>query len=188
MVHRDLLLTPIQLDHAQALFQLVDGSREFLRMWLPWVDMVHSVADQIKYIQYYQRKYELERALTCTIVYQGQVAGVISVNAVDSRRRLATIGYWLGQDFWGRQIMSQSCRSLIHSIFQTLNLHKIAILCAQKNLASQRIPLRLSFVQEGLIRDGELLQDCYHDLLIYGLLRSEFYQRNQLATSPGLGE
>jgi ribosomal-protein-serine acetyltransferase len=48
------------------------------------------------------------------------------------------------------------------------------IKCAEDNLKSRAIPERLGFTKEGIIRDGELLNDGYVNCVIYGILKSEW--------------
>jgi RimJ/RimL family protein N-acetyltransferase len=44
-------LRPLQVDDAETLFALVDGSRDTLSQWLPWVDNTRSAADSLAFIQ-----------------------------------------------------------------------------------------------------------------------------------------
>jgi ribosomal-protein-serine acetyltransferase len=173
LVSANIRLEPIALQHAPQLLALVEKDRQLLRQWLPWVEAIQGIKDQEKYILYYQRKYRREKALTCAIFVAGRLAGVISMNSVDWQRRLATIGYWLGKEFQGKGTMFFSTQALISHIFNSLHLNKVVILCATGNTASQQIPRKLRFQQEGCIRKGEYLLDRYVDLYIYGLLRRD---------------
>ena len=48
------------------------------------------------------------------------------------------------------------------------------ILCATGNTRSRAIPERLGFTQEGIIRQAERFNDHYNDLVVYGMLASEW--------------
>ncbi len=74
--------------------------------------------------------------------------------------------------------MTASCRAVINYCFNELNVNRITIECATENARSRRIPERLGFKLEGIIRQVERLGDAYVDHAFYGLLRSE-WQPNQ---------
>jgi ribosomal-protein-serine acetyltransferase len=58
--------------------------------------------------------------------------------------------------------------------FDQYHLNKVEILCATGNTRSRAIPERLGFTQEGIIRQGERFHDHYNDLVVYGMLASEW--------------
>jgi len=70
--------------------------------------------------------------------------------------------------------MTQSCIELLQFAFSVLELNKVEIHCAVGNMRSRAIPQRLHFTQEGVIRQAEWLYDHYTDLILYGLLTSEW--------------
>lgn len=84
------------------------------------------------------------------------------------------IGYWLGEKYQGKGIMTKACKALIQYCFEELNLERIEIRVATENIKSQAIPERLGFQKEGCLRNAEVLYDQYIDLYVYGLLKKEF--------------
>lgn len=177
IVDSEISLEPVSYEHMYELFNLVETSRQSLREWLPWVDMVTNLEEERQYINYYQSRFAKEGALTTTIKYCNQVAGVISLNYIDRKRQATAIGYWLGDEFRRLGVMGRSCKAIVTYCFMTLGLHKVKIFCATKNYASQRIPLRLGFTKEGCIREGEWLYDHYVDLNVYSMLAQEWMGR-----------
>ena len=84
------------------------------------------------------------------------------------------IGYWLGEEFQGKGIMTAASRILIHYAFDEFQLNRVEIRCAVGNTRSRAIPERLGFIQEGMIGDGEWLYDHYVDLIVYRMLAREW--------------
>lgn len=74
--------------------------------------------------------------------------------------------------------MTRACQAMITYAFHTMKLNKVEIRCATENVRSRAIPERLGFKEEGLIRQAEWLYDHYVDLVVYGLLASEWPQNN----------
>jgi ribosomal-protein-serine acetyltransferase len=167
-LHTLRLLCP---NDAAELFALTDGSRHHLREWLPWLDEIQEVADTEKFIDFTLRQYSTGQGLVAAILYDGAIAGVLGYNSVDQQNRIGHIGYWLGQDYQGQGLMTNSCKALIEYGFTALNLNRLVISCATENYASRAIPKRLGFDYEGTARDAEWLYDRFVDHEIYALLR-----------------
>lgn len=108
------------------------------------------------------------------IVYQGELAGTIGFNDIDRGIKCGTVGYWLGQDFQGKGIMSQALETVIDYGFRNLKLDKIEIRVATGNVKSRALPERFGFLEEGVLRNAEWLYDRYVDHVVYGLLRDEW--------------
>ena len=74
----------------------------------------------------------------------------------------------------GRGIVTKACRTLVTYAFEQYTLNKVEIHCATGNTRSRAIPEKLGFVQEGIIRQAEWLNDHYVDMVVYGMLASEW--------------
>jgi RimJ/RimL family protein N-acetyltransferase len=51
----------------------------------------------------------------------------------------------------------------------------VEIKCATGNIQSQKVPVRLHFELEGVLRQAEFHSKGFHDLNLYAMLRSEWY-------------
>jgi ribosomal-protein-serine acetyltransferase len=159
---------------APELFALIEQERLRLRIWLPWLDQTLSLQDEINFIHHTEQQYARSQGLTCAILYQGKIAGSIGYNMIDWLNRKTEIGYWLASNYEGKGLMTQSCKELLQFAFSVLELNKVEIRCAVGNMRSRAIPQRLNFTQEGIIRQAGWLYDHYTDLILYGLLASEW--------------
>jgi len=70
--------------------------------------------------------------------------------------------------------MVRSCKALITYGFHELSLHRIEIKAATDNVRSQAIPAKLNFVKEGILREAELVNDKFLDLILYSMLEREW--------------
>jgi ribosomal-protein-alanine N-acetyltransferase len=121
----------------------------------------------------------LERATTgesttnFCIEIDGAAAGDIGIRlGQDVHRHTAELGYWLGEKFWGRGIMSESVAAFTDYCFDNFPLHRIYAVPKANNPASARVLEKAGFVLEGrlrknVIKDGEIL-----DSLIYAKIKS----------------
>jgi ribosomal-protein-serine acetyltransferase len=160
--------------HADEMFATVDRNRGYLRQWLPWVDATTSVDDSLAFIRSTLAMFAAHDGFTAAIWHRERVAGVIGTHRIDWRNRRVELGYWLAEEFQGRGLMSDACRLAIAHLFGEMDLHRVEIRCASGNAKSGAIPRRLGFKLEGTLRDAELVNGRYHDLLVYAMLKSEW--------------
>jgi ribosomal-protein-serine acetyltransferase len=118
------------------------------------------------------------------IWHKGKMVGKVGYNYFDWNDQKTEIGYWLGASFQGKGLVTQSCRVLIDHAFNKLKLNRIEIRCGVENKKSRKIPERLGFREEGIIRQAEWLHDHFIDLVIYGMLASEWRDKNQSKIRP----
>ncbi|WP_342770182.1 hypothetical protein [Oceanobacillus chungangensis] len=74
-IDEEIVLQQLEIQDAQALFQLTEGSREYLRAWLPWVDGTKTVDDSQAFIEHTTQTMEAKKGLTTGIYYQGKLVG-----------------------------------------------------------------------------------------------------------------
>jgi ribosomal-protein-serine acetyltransferase len=167
IVREDLELRRRVESDAEAVFQVIDKNREYLKQWLPWLDDSQTVEDLRKYIQSDIAEFEKKEGCDFGIWHDGQWIGGIGFSSFGTNDRKTSIGYWLAQDFQGKGIMTDCVRALVNFGFEQLNLNRIVIRCAVENTKSRAIPLRLGFKEEGVQRQSEWLYDHFVDLVMY---------------------
>lgn len=160
--------------HAEKLFWLTDKSRNYLREWLPWVDFTNEVRNSKDFIEGTLKQFGNNNGFQAGIWYKGELAGVIGLHGINWANNSTSIGYWLGEDFQGKGLITLACKSVIDYSFNELKLKRIEISVATENHKSQAIPERLGFQKEGCIRSAEYLYDRYVDHYIFGLIEEDY--------------
>ncbi|MBU5467504.1 GNAT family N-acetyltransferase [Virgibacillus sp. MSJ-26] len=173
-VDKDISLRLLSGLDADELFILTDESRNHLREWLPWLDDTQTVNDSRKFIEHSMTLFNNRQGLTVGIFYKGELAGVGGFNEYDWKNRIGYIGYWLGDRYVGKGIMTKVVYALTGYGFRDLKLNRIDIRAATGNLKSRAIPERLGYTFEGQLREAEWLYDRYVDHAIYGMLTREW--------------
>ncbi len=163
-------------EHASLLFELVDRNRKHLRTWLPWVDAMQSAQQFEQFIRGAKKREEEGAEASWLIFYNGEIAGRIGIHYINHQNKCGSIGYWLGQAFVGKGIVTRACDKVIGYGFDTLELNRIELKCGTGNEKSAAIPQRLGFIREGVLRESEWVNDRFIDLHLFSLLRSEWTQ------------
>lgn len=165
--------------HAKALFSLTNESRASLREWLPWVDQTQDVNDSLQFIQAGLKQFAANDGFHCGIWYEGELAGTVAYHFFDWKNRRTSIGYWLGEPFRGRGLMTRAVRALTDYALVQRQFNRVEIRCATGNQKSMAIPERLGFRFEGVARGTEWLNDRFVDHRVYSMLRDEWMQRDR---------
>jgi RimJ/RimL family protein N-acetyltransferase len=98
----------------------------------------------------------------------GVAAGGIGVHpGQDVHRYTATVGYWLGEEFWRRGIMTEAVTAVTNFWFDNFPLRRISAEVFANNTASARVLEKAGFILEGrlknhVVKEGEVL-----DSLLY---------------------
>ena len=86
------------------------------------------------------------------------------------------IGYRINKDYWGKGYAPEAGQAMVKVAFETLELSRIQLRCFANNNGSIRVAEKLGFRQEGLIKQGAIL-NVMTDYYIYGLLREEYLEQ-----------
>lgn len=105
------------------------------------------------------------------VVDGAAVGGIGLVLRDDVFRRSAEIGYWLGEAYWGREIVTEAVRGVTDYAFATFDLCRLYAGVFEWNPASARVLEKAGYEFEGRMRksvtkDGETI-----DELIYAIVR-----------------
>ncbi|SDZ57973.1 ribosomal-protein-alanine N-acetyltransferase [Evansella caseinilytica] len=93
----------------------------------------------------------------------------------DRIARHAEIGGCVSREFMGRGLATEGLAALLEYGFTTMSLNKIYGLTNEKNIRALRIMKKFGFRQEGRLREHQLLDGCYSDVLLYSLLQKQYF-------------
>ena len=177
-ISKDLKLSPIKREDAEAIFDLVEKNRTYLKEWLPWLDFNTSVEDSKAFVENSLNQAADNSAQVMIIRYRDSICGTIGFNSIDSLHRICEIGYWIDSDHQRLGIITKSTKALVDLAFSDLGMNKICIPVAEQNAKSRAVPERLGFTIEGVARDAEWLYDHYVDHVLYALRKSQWRPTN----------
>lgn len=173
-IDNELSLKMLDIQDAERIFELTDNSRDYLKEWLPWLDYTTELTDTQDFIKASRGNYAEGKTLNAAILYNGQIVGLGGFNNINPANKTAYIGYWLGQEYQGKGIMTRVARALTDYALTDLRLNKVEIRAAAENVKSRSIPERLGYTEEGTIRRAESLYGKYVDHVVYGMLAEEW--------------
>jgi len=105
------------------------------------------------------------------IEVEGQVAGAIGLHGSDipNYQHSVEMGYWLGENFWGRGIISEVIPRVIQYAFDELKLTRINAACFEHNPVSKHILQKSGFTLEGVRTKGAMKEGKVIDEYQFGI-------------------
>ena len=105
---------------------------------------------------------------TWAIECDGMAAGAIGIEVQrDVERVSAEIGYWLGEPYWGRGIVTDALRAVTKESFLRFELLRLFALPFADNAASVRVLEKAGYVVEGHMRQSAIKNGVVRDQFLY---------------------
>src|SRR6267378_968639 len=87
------------------------------------------------------------------IVVDGQAVGGIGLHpGKDVERRTAAIGYWLGEEFWGRGIATEALAAVTAYAFSKFDIERLEAFVFEWNLPSARVLEKAGYTLEAKLK------------------------------------
>lgn len=152
-------------------------SRAFLERWEPrWTpDELERSAWRHR-ISRYREDYERGTAIAFLIFERegGKLAGGITLgNIRHGVSQSGHIGYWIGERYAGRGLMTDAVKVLTRFSFETLRLHRIEAACIPDNARSIRVLEKAGFQREGLLRSYLRINGLWQDHYLYARIADD---------------
>ncbi|MFD1414161.1 GNAT family N-acetyltransferase [Oceanobacillus jeddahense] len=177
-VNPNIMLSLLEENDAEILFDLVTANKAFLSNWLRFPSVTNHVEDSKSFIKKSLFRFVNKEGFWVGIWYKEKLAGCIGFLYFDWNVKKTEIGYWLGEAYTNKGIMTDTCAAMVDYAFHELEINKVEIKTAVKNIKSAAVPKKLGFKHEGTIRADERIRDTFHDREVYGMLREEWRNGN----------
>jgi len=102
----------------------------------------------------------------------GEAAGGIGLELQpDIWKRSAVIGFWLGEEHWGRGITTAALRVLTEHAFASFDLCRLQAYVFEGNAASARVLEKAGYVWEARLRKAATKNGRTFDVMVYAMVR-----------------
>ncbi|KAJ4457103.1 putative GNAT family N-acetyltransferase [Paratrimastix pyriformis] len=112
----------------------------------------------------------------------GTLMGCIDLT-INKENDNAEVGYWLGVPYWNHGYITEAARAVIQFGFEYFGLKRIHARHMSINPSSGRVMQKVGMTREGTLRRCYKKDGIYHDIVIYGILRSEWSERRAISTT-----
>lgn len=169
-----LILKPIQMDDAQALFEIC--SLDSVTQYLSY-ESHKSIEETQDVLENIFLKRVENGIFEAYVVWDKEKNKLIGTcDFVDYDGSNAVIGYMYHPDYWGKGIATESLNAVIDVAFNTLDIHRLEIAHILDNIGSQRVIEKCGFKKIGVKRQAILKNGSYEDIVEYDMLREDKYE------------
>jgi RimJ/RimL family protein N-acetyltransferase len=107
------------------------------------------------------------------ITVDGKAVGGIGFHrGVDVHRLTATIGYWLGEAYWGRGIASEALRAVTEHAFANFDFERLEAYVFEWNVPSTRVLEKAGYTREARLRKKVTKEGRTADCFLYARVRA----------------
>ncbi|MBI3773054.1 MAG: GNAT family N-acetyltransferase [Gammaproteobacteria bacterium] len=107
-------------------------------------------------------------SVTKVIEYRGDFVGTIGITPQTGwKSHSAEIGYWLGEEYWGKGIATEAIRIMSDLAFSDMNYKKLFAPVLGPNKTSMRTLEKNGYVLEGVFKDEAFKSGQYFDVSYY---------------------
>lgn len=110
---------------------------------------------------------------TClAIEYNGKVAGSITYRPQEDVERVsAEVGYFIGEDFWGKGILVEALKLLTEKVFSETDILRLFAIPYGFNEASMKVLQKAGYRKVGVLKNAAIKNEKIIDLHYYELAK-----------------
>jgi RimJ/RimL family protein N-acetyltransferase len=114
----------------------------------------------------------MSRPTHWAVEVEGEAAGGIGIMLGEGiSARSAHFGYWLGEPYWSRGIMTAAATATAEYVFSTFEVVRLEAPVFEWNPASMRVLEKCGFAREGVLRCSVLKDGQIIDQVLYARVR-----------------
>lgn len=137
---------------------------------------VTSKEGAMKFIERYKKELEEKEEITWGIILKDtdKLIGTCCLGNFDEGARRSEIGYTITQTQWGKGYATEAIKAVIDFGFSIMDLNRIEATITPGNDASVKVLRKLNFIQEGVVRERDLIKGKLEDGIIMAILKREY--------------
>lgn len=109
---------------------------------------------------------------------EGEAVGNIGLRiGEDIDRRSAEVWYWLGENYWGRGIITAALRAITDIAFSDLSLIRVEAMPFGRNTASIKVLEKAGYQREGIMRWSAVKEGIVLDKVLYSCTSADWLAR-----------
>jgi ribosomal-protein-alanine N-acetyltransferase len=156
---------------------LREASRAFLTPWEPtWPADDLSRGAFRRRLRRYAEDQRTDQSYAFFLFRKNDHALAGGLTLANIRRGVAqagSLGYWIGEPFARRGMMTGAVQALVPFAFSSLRLHRLEAACIPSNAASIRLLEKAGFAREGYAREYLCINGLWQDHLLFGRLSGD---------------
>ena len=176
LTDRAILRILREADSAEA-FAATARDRAHLEPWLPFVHRIRELDHMRRFIRFRLDQHEKGNGFLAGIFLDGVFVGGAGFHGYDRPPDKTDIGYWLAPHAQGQGLATLAVAALVDHAFDAEKLNRVEIRIDVANSRSRKVPQRLGFQLEGILRQDGFIADRRVDHALYAVLAADWKSR-----------
>ncbi|WP_032120991.1 GNAT family N-acetyltransferase [Clostridium amazonitimonense] len=174
-----LILRQINSKDRQAIFEIYGDAKVAEYDWFSPIDREEKA---ITFIEHFNKEFEAQEEITFGIVRKedGAFIGCCCLGDFDDDASRSEIGYVLKRREWNKGYATESVKALVTFGFETMDLNRIEAFITPGNDASIAVLKKAGFIQEGIVRERDLIKGKLEDGVILAILKRDYLSNHIL--------
>ncbi len=171
-----LLVRSASATVAPQLRDAVEETLDVLAPWMPWADHVPSLREIEENCVNGEKAFREGTGYRFHMFLKDQATfiGSIELFRIDWTVPKCELGYWVRKSHARRGYITEAVAQIVLYALDELQMNRVDIRTSTKNARSRRVPERLGFVLEGILRNDERHVDgSLRDTCVYAKVRAE---------------
>ena len=169
VTERLVIRSPASTDAPQ-LMEAIAETLETLRPWMPWADHIPTLAETEENCRKAEEAFRdgKDNRFHLFLRESPTFVGGSGLHRIDWSIPKVEIGYWVRTSCRGKGYVTEAVQEIARYAIEELRASRVEIRMGATNTRSRRVPERLGFTFEGILRndarhvDGTLLDTCIY--------------------------
>jgi [ribosomal protein S5]-alanine N-acetyltransferase len=137
----------------------------------------YTVGNAVNFINSCHRDFESLKAVNFAIQYKNnfgdvnRLVGIVSLKNIDSDNKKANVGYWIGEQYWGNGLATESVALVINYAFSVLGLEEISAYVYSENKASIRVLEKNGMTKKEEVNEYNQMSGRYKNTIKFAIQR-----------------
>ena len=170
-----LILTPVDESDGHELWFAINGSRDTLKPWLPWVQYHTDPVASGRFAEACATDWDHGRAVRFVIRERASrtLLGIVGLEQCVHVHKSCDLGYWLRKEARGSGQMTEAAHACVEFGFRRMAAHRVRVAASTQNHPSLAVIARLGFRFEGIARQAEYCDGRWLDHAVFARLSSD---------------
>ncbi|MCZ6483308.1 MAG: GNAT family protein [Alphaproteobacteria bacterium] len=157
--------------------ELREVSRDFLVPWEPtWPKDALTRSAYRRRLRHYAEQWRNGSGYSFFVVRRSDAVLLGGLTLSNVRRGITqsgSLGYWIGEPYARKGVMTEAVRSALCFCFDNLTLHRVEAACLPNNIPSRRLLDKCGFREEGYATKYLKIDGEWADHVLFAKLREE---------------
>jgi len=142
----------------EIVYNAVMASINELKEWLPFANYEQSIENTEENLREAIANFVLKKSMRLLLFKKGtnEVIGSSGLHNIDWDVPRFEIGYWVKTEFAGQGYITEAVERIAEFAFKDLGAKRVEIRCDEQNIKSRKIPEKLHFALEGILKNDSL--------------------------------